>query len=89
VSTSPLALLAKTAILDAPIPAPFAEANPKSTMVTPVVRPCTCSAYPLAGATVARSLALYVHCDGVVVQFKPPYAFTPSRVLPTTGFSVV
>jgi hypothetical protein len=38
--------------------ASFAATNPKSSNVTPVVSPVTCSAYPLAGAIVALSLAL-------------------------------
>jgi hypothetical protein len=90
-STTPVALLANTAMLDAPTPVALPETNPKSSNVTPVVSgPCTCSAYPaVVGASVALSAALYVHCEGVVVQFKPPYAFTPSREVPTTRFSAV
>jgi hypothetical protein len=57
-STTPVELLTNTAMLDAPTPAAFAATNPKSSNVTPVVSPETCSAYPLAGAIVARSLAL-------------------------------
>jgi hypothetical protein len=41
--------------------ASFAEANAKSSNVTPVVKASTLSAYPVAGARLAMSLALYVH----------------------------
>jgi hypothetical protein len=56
--TTPLALLANTAMLDAPTPAALAATNPMSVKATPVVVPCTCSAYPPAGAIVASLAAL-------------------------------
>jgi hypothetical protein len=57
-STTPVALLANTAMLDAPTPVAFAATNPKSSKVTPTVSPETCSAYPVAGAIVALAPAL-------------------------------
>jgi hypothetical protein len=57
-STMPLELDPKTAMLDAPAPKAAAATNPKSSNVTPPVSPCTCNAYPVAGAIVAMSLAL-------------------------------
>lgn len=64
--------LTNTAMLDAPAVVVAADVNAKSVNVTPVVSPVTASAYPDAGAIVAMSATLYVHCDGVVVQLKPP-----------------
>jgi hypothetical protein len=45
-------------MLEAPVPVAFAATNPKSVNVAPIVVPCTASAYPVEGATVATSLAL-------------------------------
>jgi hypothetical protein len=83
-SVTPVEPLAKTAMLDAPAPLALAATNPKSSNVTPAVNPCSCSAYPLAGAIFAWSAATYTHCAGVVLQSSPPYTLTPSRDVPTT-----
>jgi hypothetical protein len=74
-------------MLDAPAAVVSAATNAKSSKVTPVVSPITCSAYPVAGATVASLLAAYVHVAGVVVQSNPPKTVTPSTAVATARFS--
>jgi hypothetical protein len=54
-STTPVAPLANTAMLDEPAVVAAADMNAKSSKVTPIV---TASEYPDAGATVALSPAL-------------------------------
>ena len=76
--------LTNTAMLEAGVALGVLEAltavNAKSSNVTPVVSPLTCSAYPAAvGATVVGVLALYAH----VAHVKPPYTVTPSSAAVT------